>query len=313
MLANLPRVDVLTHHGRHTPALMAAGTALPGVMSDLQAVGAWTGTRLQGFGVLRFTTATRRASVQALTVLGSRTLDPADGLPSGRQIATAGAVLDRLAACAGAVGRANLVARVWENSPYTEVFTEHGFTKTSIEYEYERPPGPVGEPPVIERLRPQEILDAWDVLQLYRGTTPAAVQRAVARSMEEFELLPSRKSRFRLGGGSRVERILVDDDNGLAAGLEIWLDAGDAHHLVLMVHPRSYHLTEALIRWALWQLRSAPSRPARIRILESQPAVRRALEATGFARTSTDVLMVKDIAQRVATGVHRVALDGVIG
>ena len=48
VLANLPRVDVVTYHGRHVPALMAAGAALPGVAPDLQAVGAWTGPASPG-------------------------------------------------------------------------------------------------------------------------------------------------------------------------------------------------------------------------------------------------------------------------
>ena len=313
VLANVPRVDVLTYQGRHTPALVAAGTALPGVMSDLKAVGVWAGTSLQGFGVLRCTTATRRASLQALTVLDSRTLNPADGSPGSQQLATAGAILDRLAVCAGAAGRTNLVARVWEDSPYTEAFTEHGFAKAAIEYEYERPPGPIGEPPVIERLRRQEPPDSWDVMHLYRGTTPAAVQRMAARNMEELERGLPRKLWFRPGGTRGGERMLVDDDHGLAARLEVRLEAGDAHHLMLMVHPRSYHLIEALIRWALWRIRSAPSRPTRIRVLESQPAIGKILETIGFTHTTTDALMVKDIAQCVAAGGHRVAFDGVIG
>ena len=84
VLANLPRVDVVAYQGRHVPALMAAGAALPAVAPDLQAVGAWTGARLRGFGLLRCAPAARRASVEALTLVAphaSNALgDPVDPL-----------------------------------------------------------------------------------------------------------------------------------------------------------------------------------------------------------------------------------------
>ena len=125
VLANLPRVDVVTYHGRHVPALMAAGAALPGVAPDLQAVGAWTGPRLRGFGLLRCAPAARRARVQALTLLAPRT--PGDA-PTPLRLATAEAMLQRLAGCAAAQGRPILVARLWEDSPYLPAFTATGFS-----------------------------------------------------------------------------------------------------------------------------------------------------------------------------------------
>ncbi len=313
VLANLSRVDVVPYHGRHAPALMAAGAALPGVASDLRAVAAWTGPRIQGFGLIRCAPATRRASVQALTLLGSRASDAAGDLPSDLQLATADAVLERLAGSAGTAGRTNLVARVWEASPYGAVFEAHGFVTAAIEYEYERPPGPVGEPPVIAGLRSQESPDAWDVMQLYRATTPASVQRAEARTMEELEWVPAGKAGSRPAAPARIERMLVSDEHGLVAWLELRLDAGDAHQLTLMLHPRGYDLPNSLVQWALWRLRSAPSRPARIRILEPQSPIGTALETAGFVPTSARALMVKDVAERVAARVRGVVLDGATG
>ena len=140
VLANLPRVDVVAYQGRHVPALMAAGAALPTVAPDLQAVGAWTGARLRGFGLLRCAPAARRASVEALTLLApqsSNTLgDPAGPL----QLDTAEAMLQRLAGCAAAQGRPILVARLREDSPYAPAFAANGFSTAAIEYEYVRSP-----------------------------------------------------------------------------------------------------------------------------------------------------------------------------
>ena len=311
VLANLPRVDVVTYHGRHVPALMAAGAALPGVAPDLQAVGAWTGPRLRGFGLLRCAPAARRARVQALTLLAPRT--PGDA-PTPLRLATAEAMLQRLAVCAAAQGRPILVARLWEDSPYLPAFTATGFSTAATEYEYERSPGPVGDPPAIEGLRAQEAPDAWDVMQLYRAITPAAVQRAEARTMQEMEQPPPRTSGLRPWlSAMDIERNVVADEHGLVAWLELRLDAGESHRLTLMLHPRGNHLAPAMVRWALWRLAAAAPRPVRIGVREAHSPIGAALEALGFTLASTRALMVKDVAERVAARVPGVVLDGAPG
>ena len=314
VLANLPRVDVVTYQGRHVPALMAAGAALPGVAPDLQAVGAWTGPRLRGFGLVRCAPAARRASVEALTLQaphGSGTSgDPVGPL----QLDTAEAILQQLAGCAAAQGRPILAARLWEDSPYVPAFTASGFSIAAIEYEYERSPGPVSAAPDIDGLRPQEAPDAWDVMQLYRAITPAAVQRAEARTMEEMEQAPPRGSGlWRWLNEVDVERHVVADEHGLAAWLELHVDAGESHRLTLMLHPRGHHLARALMHWALWRLGAAAPRPARIRVRESHSPVGSALDALGFTRANSHALMVKDVAVRAAAQAPVAVLDGAPG
>ena len=314
VLANLPRVDVVTYHGRHVPALMAAGAALPGVAPDLQAVGAWTGPRLRGFGLLRCAPAARRASVEALTLLAPHN-STARSEPIGPlQLDTAEAMLHRLAGCAAAQSRSNIVTRLWQDSPYAPAFAANGFSTAAIEYEYERSLGPLGEAPEIEGLRPQEAPDAWDVMQLYRAITPAAVQRAEARTMEEMEQLPPRTSSL-LPRLSKVdiERHVVADEHGLFAWMEIRTDAGESHRLTLMLHPRGHHLAPSLLRWALWRLGAAAPRPVRIRLREADSPIGSALDALGFTRANTHALMVKDVAVRAAEQVRGIVLDGAPG
>lgn len=313
VLANLPRVDVVTYRGRRVPALMAAGAALPGVAPDLQAAGAWTGPRLRGFGLLRCAPAARRASVEALTLLAPRTANAPGDAPGPLQLATAEAMLQRLAGCAAAKGRPILVARLWEDSPYTPAFTTNGFSTAAIESEYERSPGPVGEPPAIDGLRAQETPDAWDVMQLYRATTPAAVQRAEARTMEEMEQPPRPSGLGPWLSAMDTERIVVADEHGLVAWLELRLDAGESHRLTLMLHPRGHHLAQALLRWALWRLGASAPRPVRIGVREAHSPIGAALDALGFTLASTRALMVKDVAERVAARVPGVVLDGAPG
>ncbi len=310
VLANLPRVDVVAYQGRHVPALMAAGAALPTVAPDLQAVGAWTGARLRGFGLLRCAPAARRASVEALTLLApqaSNTIGPL-------QLDTAEAMLQRLAGCAAVQGRPILVARLREDSPYAPAFAANGFSTAAIEYEYVRSPRPVSEAPDIEGLRPQEAPDAWDVMQLYRATTPAAVQRAEARTMEEMEQAPPRTaSLWPWLSDVAVERHVVADEHGLAAWLELRVDAGESHRLTLMLHPRGHHMARALLQWALWRLGSAAPRPMRIRVREPHSPIGSALEALGFTPANSHALMVKDVAVRAAAQVRGVVLDGAPG
>ena len=314
VLANLPRVDVVTYQGRHVPALMAAGAALPTLAPDLQSVGAWTGARLRGFGLLRCAPAARRASVEALTLLAPPE-SGASGDPVGPpQRETAEAMLQRLAGCAAAQGRPILVARLRENSPYTEAFTANGYSSAAIEHDYERSPGPVSVAPEIDGLRPQEAPDAWDVMQLYRATTPAAVQRAEARSMEEMEQLPPRSSGlWRWLSDVAIERHVVADEHGLVAWLELRVDAGESHRLTLMLHPRGHHQARALLLWALWRLGAAVPRPVRIQVREPHSPIGSALDALGFAHANCHVVMVKDVAVRAAEQVRGVVLDGAPG
>ncbi|MDE2990984.1 MAG: hypothetical protein OXU21_07960 [Chloroflexota bacterium] len=314
VLANLPRVDVVTYQGRHVPALMAAGAALPAVAPDLQAVGAWTGARLRGFGLLRCAPAARRASVEALTLLAPHAAT-ALGDPVGpRQVETAEAMLQRLAGCAAAQGRPILVARLREDSPYAPAFAANGFSTAAIEYEYARSPRPLSEAPDIEGLRPQEAPDAWDVMQLYRATTPAAVQRAEARTMEEMEQTPPRSaSLWPWLGDVAIERHVVADEHGLAAWLELRVDAGESHRLTLMLHPRRHHMARTLINWALWRLGAAAPRAVRIRVREPHSPIGSALETLGFTPGNSHALMVKDVAVRAAEQVRGVVLDGAPG
>ncbi|MCY3783395.1 MAG: hypothetical protein OXG79_06380 [Chloroflexi bacterium] len=314
VLANLPRVDVVTYQGRHVPALMAAGAALPTVAPDLQAVGAWTGARLRGFGLLRCAPAARRASVEALTLLAPR-VSATSGDPAGPlQLETAEAMLQRLAGCAAAQGRPILAARLWENSPYASAFTAGGFSSAAIEHEYERAPGPVSAVPEIDGLRPQEAPDAWDVMQLYRATTPAAVQRAEARTMEEMEQPPPRSAGlWRWLSDVAIERHVVADEHGLVAWLELRMDAGESHRLTLMLHPRGHHQARALLHWALWRLGAAAPRPVRIQIREPDSPIGSALDALGFTHANSHALMVREVAVPAAAQVRGVVLDGAPG
>ncbi|MCY4111467.1 MAG: hypothetical protein OXF96_05960, partial [Chloroflexi bacterium] len=310
------RVDVVTYQGRHVPALMAAGAALPTVAPDLQAVGAWTGARLRGFGLLRCAPAARRASVEALTLLAPR-VSATSGDPAGPlQLETAEAMLQRLAGCAAAQGRPILAARLWENSPYTPAFTAGGFSSAVIEHEYERAPGPVSAAPDIDGLRPQEAPDVWDVMQLYRATTPAAVQRAEARTMEEMEQLPPRSAglwRWRWLSDVAIERHVVADEHGLVAWLELRMDAGESHQLTLMLHPRGHHQARALLHWALWRLGAAAPRLVRIQIREPDSPIGSALDALGFTHANSHALMVREVAVPAAAQVRGVVLDGAPG
>jgi len=314
VLANHPRIDVVPYRGRHGPGLLALTTTIPMVATNVRAIGVWRGSRLQGVGLMRSGPAAIGASIEALTLLD---FDPteAPGSNAGWDHQDgAHAIVQRMVKSAVDTGRTHLIARVFEESPYVRVLTSEGFVATAIEYEYEGTTRPLEEPPIVDGIREQRPSDSWPALQLYRATTPAAVQRAEGRAIEDMDAVPSQRPRFQFTGpGWRVDRMVVSDGDGMVAWLGLRSNGNKRREFSLVLHPRGGHLAIPIVRRVLWDLQVHTGNPIVTTIREPASPVGEALHDAGFIGTNTHVLLMKDVAQPVAAHAGNVVLDAVVG
>lgn len=308
LASNAPSHDVVPFRGRMAPAITAALATLPTVRPDHRPVGAWVDARLEGFGLVRVGAGHRRSSVVALTVAG-RHDEHGDGLavPAEPEFNVCRELLGALTTQAAAQGRVSLVARLPDRSPFAAAFEQSGFAVAVRERIYRRQPAPAAVSADMEGLRPQEPADAWDVQQLYRAITPAAVQQAASLGEHAWDLPGT--VRRRLIRTPQAARYVVVGAQGLDAWLEVRSVPGGPHEIALMLHPRAAQLAVPAVQFALWKLSDAPRHPVEIVAREHDVQTPSGLAATGFEEVSCRLVMAKHMAVRVTSEVPDVALD----
>ncbi len=303
ILAAGPREHVAPVAGPTPPAVMALAATVPGLVPDVQGYAAWAGDNLVGFALAEFAPDRRRANVSVLTIA----LSADDIAPDSAEIGACGALLERLTADAAALGYVSVFARLPRDSKFREVFGRLGFVGAVSEDVYTRRPAPIANPGPISGLRPVEPADAWEISQLYRTITPAALQLAESPGGERPSV-PRRRLPL-LGGGRAPEEFVVDGERGLDGWLRIHPGTRGRHTAALMVHPRRAALTRPLLGFAVWSLLDAGRLPVRVVVHAHEDALRRAVEAEGFARTEERELLVKHMTVRIASEVPAQALD----
>ncbi len=306
--SNAPGHDVVAFRGRMAPAITTAVATLPNVLPDHRPVGAWVDARLEGFGLVRVGAGHRRSSVVALTIAG-RHDEHGRGLavPAEPDFSVCRELLAALTSQATSQGRVSLVARVPDRSPFASAFEQSGFTVAVRESIYRRQPAPAAASAAIEGLRPQEPADAWDVQQLYRAITPAAVQQAASLSEHAWDLPGT--VRRRLGRTPQSARYVVPGAQGLDAWLELRSVPRGPHEIALMLHPRAAQLALPAVRFALWRLSDAPQHPVEMVVREHDVQTANGLAATGFEEVSCRLVLAKHLAVRVTSEVPDAALD----
>lgn len=303
ILATGPRENVTPVAGPTPPAFMALATTLPGLIPDVQSYAVWIGDELLGFALAEFVPDRRRANVSVLTIA----LSADDVAPDAVGLAACAALLERLTTDAAARGYVSVFARLPRDSRFREVFGRLGFVGAVTEDVYTRRPGPIASPGEVARLRPAEQADAWDISQLYRTITPAALQLAES-PWGERPSVPRRRLPL-LGGGRAPQEFVVDGERGLDGWLRVHPRTRGRHTAALMVHPRRAALTRPLLGFAVWSLIDEGRLPVRVVVHAHEDALRRAVEDEGFAKTEERELLVKHMTVRIAAEVPAQALD----
>ena len=303
ILATGPRENVVPVAGPTPPAFMALAGTVPGLVPHVQGYATWAGDDLAGFALAEFVPDRRRANVSVLTIA----LSADDAGPDAIELAACTAMLERLTVDAAARGYVSVFARLPRDSRFREVFGRLGFVGAVSEDVYTRRPGPIADPGSTTGLRPVEQADAWDISQLYRTITPAALQLAESPGGER-PTVPRRKFSL-LGGGRAPQEFVVDGEFGLDGWLRVHAGTRGRHTAALMIHPRRADLTRQLLRFAVWSLMDAGRLPVRVVVHAHEDSLRRAVEAEGFAKTDERELLVKHMTVRIAAEVPAQALD----
>ena len=294
--------SVVGGEGLRALCLRALAYAIPGLIQGKRAYGAWMAGQLVGFLLVECQAKSRRVRVLDLAVV-DRSFDRDQGLNNMSCVkAICETLLMRLSDVAARDGFISLFVRVAIDSPFVPIFQGLGFVVAVREDVYVRNPRPMSVPHLVEGLRSREAADSWDVSQLYRAVTPAAVQLADfpdAKLSGGFQghvfesLLSTRPREFVIGSSE-------------ACGVDAWVRVTAAnngrHTISLMIHPRNASSASPLIRYALWRLTQGASIPTEIMVRSHDDVLRRAVEFEGFNLTDTRELMVHQMAVRVHAG-----------
>lgn len=303
ILGTGPREHVAPVAGPTPPAFMALAATVPGLVPDMRGYAAWEDESMAGFALAEFVPDRRRANVSVLTIA----LSADDVAPDSAELAACAALLERLTVDAASRGYVSVFARVPRASRFREVFGRLGFVGAVSEDVYTRRPGPIADPGSIAGLRPAEQADAWDISQLYRTITPAALQLAESPGGERPSV-PRRRLPL-LGTGRAPQEFVVDGERGLDGWLRVHPGTRGRHTAALMIHPRRAALTRPLLGFAVWSLMDSGRLPVRVVVHAHEDALRRAVEDEGFAKTEERELLVKHMTVRIAAEVPAQALD----
>ena len=303
ILAAGPREHVAPVAGPTPPAFTALAATAPGLVPDVQGYAAWVHDSLVGFALAEFVPDRRRATVSVLTIA----LSDDDVAPDSVEQAACADLLKRLTTDAAARGYVSVFARLPRNSRFRDVFGRLGFVGAVDEDVYTRRPGPIANPGAIAGLRPAEQVDAWDISQLYRTITPAALQLAEPPGGERPSV-PRRRLPL-LGAGRSPQEFVVDGERGLDGWLRVHPGVRGRHTAALMVHPRRVALTRPLLGFAVWSLMDTGRLPVRVVVHAHEDALRRTVEDEGFTKTEERELLVKHMTVRIAAEVPTQALD----
>ncbi|MYA59284.1 MAG: hypothetical protein F4X40_01835 [Chloroflexi bacterium] len=303
ILATGPREHVMPVVGPTPPAFLALAATIPGLVPDAQGYAAWTDDSLIGFALAEFVPDRRRANVSVLTLA----LSADDVTPDPGELAACAALLERLTVDAAARGYVSVFARLPRDSRFREVFSRLGFVGAVSEDVYTRRPGPIANQESISGLRPVEQADAWDISQLYRTITPAALQLAESPGGERPSV--PRRRLPQLGAGRAPQEFVVDGERGLDGWLRVHPGSRGRHTAALMVHPRRAALTRPLLGFAVWLLMEEGRLPVRVVVHAHEDALRRAVVDEGFTKTEEREILVKHMTVRIAAEVPAQALD----
>lgn len=304
-------ISVVGFEGLSALALRALLYAIPGLIQGKRAYGAWMEGQLVGFLLVECPAKSRRVRVLGVAMVDKPLNKDQDSNDVSRAKAICETLLKRLSEVAAQDGFISLFVRLPIDSPFFEIFQRRGFVGAVREDVYVRHPRPMGVPQVAEGLRAREAADAWDVSQLYRAVTPAAVQLA---DFPDDKLAGGFQDHiFGSWLAGRPREFVVESSEG--SGIDAWVRITAAHHgchaISLMLHPRNSSSASSLIRFALWRLAQCASIPTRIMVRSHDDVLLRAVEFEGFNLTDTCELMVHQMAVRVHAGAPAHAFDRV--
>ena len=295
--------DVVLFGGSSASIFAVAARAVGGLAPESHIFAAWVGGDLIGLALAEFAPDRRRANVLGLTVLPSDHggTDGSDGIAAGTLL------LEHVAIDAAERGYVSIFLRLPRKSRFLEPFAKIGFVSAVSEDEYVRQLGPIADPEPIEGLRLIEQADAWDLAQLYRTITPAALQ--LAEGSDGYGLFAPRAF-VRIGlRRRRADQYVVAGDRGLDGWLSVKPDDHGRNTILMMVHPRHSSLTPKLLSFAMWTLRRCSPLPTLVVVHSHEDVLRRAVEAEGFERTDTRELLVKHLAVRISEPIPAQMLD----
>ena len=306
LLSNAPAHSIVRYDGRMAPILRAAVASLPLPPGSYEPFGAWVGGRPCGFGLIRRNSVRSRADVVSVATAAG---DGAhEGAPGGLEVDTTAALLRAMADVAATQGVVSLGAAIPDDSPFAAVFEESGFRAAVRERAYTRAPGPARAPTAIAGLRPQQPADAWQICQLYRAITPAAVQQAEGLTADDWDITRGKRGLFGRAGPS-PERHVVAGERGLDAWLEIRSDPGGTHRFALMAHPRAADAIGPIVRFALWRLSHSPAALTRVLVRDHEIPLAAGLMEAGFEPAGANRRMIKHLAIRLRAEVPSAAMD----
>jgi hypothetical protein len=283
------------------------GTRLPGVPDTSSHVVEESGT-VVGLGQCRPRIDGRHWEVTFLS-LGAHEPE-GDGIAKGFPDRRAQQLLGRLCDAATERGAERIFAMVRDDGDGAPVLRQLSFSTVTRELTYVLPASVpiIAEaeglgarlPTSVDGLRRQERSDAFGVHQLYRATTPPAVQLAEARRPQSWEPPPVRFGALpRLGRGAPGRRWVVARDDRVVGWVHLTVARRAAHHVALMTDPSVPGLAMPLLTLAVDAARRVRMAPMVASVRDHQWPEHEALDAAGFLPYETNVLMMKQLALAV--------------
>ena len=291
------------------PILRVVAASLPLLKGPYEAFGAWVDGRPCGFGLSRHHVVSSRAVVVSLTTSAvDAGQDGSLGGPGKLEIDTTARLIAAMSDLAATQGVVSLGTAIPDDSPFAPVFERSGFRAVVREHSYTRAPRPAPEPSQIPCMRLQQPADAWDIFQLYRAITPAAVQQAEGLTADDWDFSPGDRGLLGRSGGAK-ECHVISGEHGLDGWIDIRTDPDGAHRFELMVHPRARCVIGPIVSFALWRLSHYPVAPTRVLVRDSEVLVAAGLKEAGFEPDGVNRRMVKHLAVRLSAEVPSAALD----
>jgi hypothetical protein len=195
---------------------------------------------------------------------------------------------------AGARGLQRIYANVPDSSEALQVLLGLGFSTYTREEILRLSPDTHPQAVAQEGIRPEQSTDVWHLAQLYREVAPHLVLRAEA-------LTDSKGLQTICGPIAREqgEGFVLEDRSGIA-GYGHLMPGQSGHWLTVIVHPRAYDRTRALLNYGMALLNYYPPYPVYCAVRDYQGGVRAHLGDLGFESISLQCRTVKHTTVRIA-------------
>ena len=264
--------------------------------------------RVVAYGQARTHRAPERWDIVQLAVEGpGRGSSEGATTPQQRVVTLLGGIVE----AAEGAGVARLFARLPAASESAPLFRQAGFARLLTEYACLAPARSVGPPPAIVGLRPQQRADSFPLWQLYRVSTPLAIQSAEGHGSRNWDL-PAASALPWLGYRFQAERFVVGGPEGRpVAWLRLALKRQEPSSAQLMIDPTALDLVDTLLDFALARAAAAGGKTVAFALREYQSHLRAVLEARGFRVAEASDLFVNRLALVVPQPVYAPALEKV--